>query len=195
MNWFYQKMSITKNVLLNWCLTMKKEEKKRLQCFWCKKLTLKVQFWHFLTLPYYTNSQNSITSFGRAKAFPKEFWNVFLVSSLSSKIRRKTSRKALKVNLFVQFLEEPLAWKNLFKFVWPVILYPRTWISITDTAILPIAMPDWDIFDFYNSHLIINYFCWLPTIDGCQLINNTAMRNEAYSPKNHHTVKSTVSVT
>jgi hypothetical protein len=27
-------------------------------------LTLKVNFWHFLTPPHYTNSQNSIISFG-----------------------------------------------------------------------------------------------------------------------------------
>ena len=29
-----------------------------------KKLTLKVKFWHFLTPPHYTNSQNSRISFG-----------------------------------------------------------------------------------------------------------------------------------
>ena len=31
--------------------------------FWCRKLTLKVKFWHFLTPSHYTNSQNSIISF------------------------------------------------------------------------------------------------------------------------------------
>ena len=28
-----------------------------------RKLIMKVEFWHFLTPPHYTNSQNSITSF------------------------------------------------------------------------------------------------------------------------------------
>ena len=28
-----------------------------------RKLIMKVEFWHFLTTPHYTNSQNSITSF------------------------------------------------------------------------------------------------------------------------------------
>jgi hypothetical protein len=32
--------------------------------FWHRKLTLKVIFWHFLTPPLYTNSQNLIISFG-----------------------------------------------------------------------------------------------------------------------------------
>ena len=31
--------------------------------FWHRKLTLKVKFWHLLTPPHYTNSQNSIISF------------------------------------------------------------------------------------------------------------------------------------
>ena len=30
---------------------------------WHRRLTLKVKFWHFLTLPHFTNSQNSIISF------------------------------------------------------------------------------------------------------------------------------------
>ena len=32
--------------------------------FWRRKLTWKVKFWHFLTAPHYTSSQNSIISFG-----------------------------------------------------------------------------------------------------------------------------------
>jgi hypothetical protein len=104
--------------------------KKDWDDFWNKKIDFENPILALLTPPHYTNSQNSITSFGHAKTC--------------------------------------------------LILHPRTWNSIT---ILSIAMPDWDIFDFYNSHLIINYFCWLPTIDGCQLINRTAMRNEADSPK------------
>ena len=45
----YLKMSITKNVLLNWYSSMKKNEKD-LDDFWHRKLTLKVKFCHFLTL-------------------------------------------------------------------------------------------------------------------------------------------------
>ena len=45
-NWCYQKMSITKNVLLNWYSSMKKKDSYG---FWHRKLTLKVKFWHFLT--------------------------------------------------------------------------------------------------------------------------------------------------
>ena len=67
-------MSITKYVLLNWYSSMKKEIEKDSDDFWRRKLTLKVEFWHFLTPPHYTNSQNSIISFGyvdfKAKIFP-----------------------------------------------------------------------------------------------------------------------------
>ena len=42
-------MSITKNVLLNWYPSMKKNEKDS-DDIWHRKLTLKVKFWHFLTL-------------------------------------------------------------------------------------------------------------------------------------------------
>ena len=42
--------------------------------FWHRKLTLNVKFWPFLTPPHYTNSHNSIISFGYgdflAKIFP-----------------------------------------------------------------------------------------------------------------------------
>ena len=36
------------------------------------------------------------------------------------KKRTKTSRHVVKSNLFVRFLEETLAWKNHFEFVWPI---------------------------------------------------------------------------
>jgi hypothetical protein len=42
----------------------KKKNQKDSDDFWHSKLTLNVKFWHFLTLPHYTNLQNSITSFG-----------------------------------------------------------------------------------------------------------------------------------
>ena len=48
------------------------------------------------------------------------FRNVFLVSSLSSKKRTKSSQQVVKSNLFVHFLEETSAWKNHFEFVWPL---------------------------------------------------------------------------
>ena len=51
-NWCYQKMLITKNVPLNWYSSMKKDFNN----FWHRKLTLKVEFRHFLTLSYYNNS-------------------------------------------------------------------------------------------------------------------------------------------
>ena len=47
--WF-KKMSITKNLPLNWYSSMKKNEKNS-NDFWHRKLTLKVKFWHFLTPP------------------------------------------------------------------------------------------------------------------------------------------------
>ena len=50
-------MSITKNVLLNWYSSMKNKLKKIPMIFDI------VKFWHFLTPPHYTNSQNSIISF------------------------------------------------------------------------------------------------------------------------------------
>ena len=57
-------MSITKNVLLNWYSSMKKKKnEKDSYNFRHRKLIMKVEFWHFLTPPHYTISQNSITSF------------------------------------------------------------------------------------------------------------------------------------
>ena len=48
---------------LNWYSSMKKKIEKGSNDFWHRKLTLKPKFWHFLTPPLYTNSQNSIVSF------------------------------------------------------------------------------------------------------------------------------------
>ena len=48
------------------------------------------------------------------------FRNVFLVSSLSSKKRTKPSRQVVKLTLFVRSLDETSAWKNHFKFVYPL---------------------------------------------------------------------------
>ena len=42
---------------------MKEKAQKDLNDFWCRKYTLKIRFWHFLTPPHYTNSQNSMISF------------------------------------------------------------------------------------------------------------------------------------
>ena len=41
-----------------------KKNENHLDDFWHRKLTLKVIFWHFLTAPHYSNSQNSIIFFG-----------------------------------------------------------------------------------------------------------------------------------
>ena len=41
--WSYQKMLITKNVLLNWYSSMKKKNEKDSDNFWYRKLTLKVE--------------------------------------------------------------------------------------------------------------------------------------------------------
>ena len=43
------------------------------------------------------------------------------MSSLSSKKRMKTSWQVVKLNLFVHYLEETLAWENHFEFFWPFI--------------------------------------------------------------------------
>ena len=66
-------MSITKNMLLKGYFSMKKNEKDS-DHFWHRKFTLKVKFWHFLTPPHYTNSQNSII-------FPWVCWflGIFLI--------------------------------------------------------------------------------------------------------------------
>ena len=71
-NWFYQKMSITTNVHLNWYSTMKKNQKDS-DDFWHRKLTLKVKFLHFLIPPYYTYSQNWIFPFGYVSLLAKIF--------------------------------------------------------------------------------------------------------------------------
>ena len=45
---------------------------------------------------------------------------VFGVYTFFEKNRTKTSRQVVNSNLFVRFLEETLAWKNHFEFVWPL---------------------------------------------------------------------------
>ena len=50
-------------MLLKWYFNEKKIEKDS-DDFWHRKLTLKVTFWHFLTPPHCTNSQNSKISCG-----------------------------------------------------------------------------------------------------------------------------------
>ena len=42
------------------------------------------------------------------------------------KKRTKTSQQVVKSNLFIRFLEETLAWKNNFEFVWPLDRSIRT---------------------------------------------------------------------
>ena len=74
----------------------------------------------FLTVFCYQNCSDLL--FERNLLKVSLFWNVFLVSSLSSKIRTKTSRQVVKHNLFVRFLEETSAWKNNFEFVWPLVI-------------------------------------------------------------------------
>ena len=70
-------MSITKDLLLNWHSLMKKRKKKKdSDDFLHRKLTLKGKFLHFLTPPYYTNSQNSIFFFGYVNFYAK----IFLIS-------------------------------------------------------------------------------------------------------------------
>ena len=48
------------------------------------------------------------------------FRNVFLVSSISSKKRTKTSRIVVKSNSFVRFLKEFVAWQFAFEINWPL---------------------------------------------------------------------------
>ena len=73
-NWCYQKMSKTKKCAPKLIFFNEKKIEKDSEDFWHRKLTLKVKFWLFLTPPHYTNSQNSIISFGYvdflAKIFP-----------------------------------------------------------------------------------------------------------------------------
>ena len=78
-------MYSTKNVILNWYSSMK----KNWEIFWwflTEKMTLEIKFWHFLHLPspYNTNSQNSIISFWydfQAKTFTilySRTWNFII---------------------------------------------------------------------------------------------------------------------
>ena len=80
-------MSITKNVLLNSYSSMKKKIRKLRMIFGVEKLTLKVRFWHFLTCPHYTNSENSMNSFDYIWFFAQNLSNfVFLLWKLNSGI-------------------------------------------------------------------------------------------------------------
>ena len=60
---------LSKNLLLNWYSSMKKDSND----FWHRKLTLKVKLRHFLTPPYYTNFQNSMISLGYVDFRQKSF--------------------------------------------------------------------------------------------------------------------------
>ena len=62
-NWCYQKMTETKNVLLNCYPSKKKKLRKIPMIFDIENLTLKVKCWQFLKPPHNTNSQNPIISF------------------------------------------------------------------------------------------------------------------------------------
>ena len=66
---------------------MKKIEKDS-DDFWHRKLTLKVEFWHFLIPPHYSNSQNSIISFGYIDFSAKIF--LILYTSLENLTTRIT---------------------------------------------------------------------------------------------------------
>ena len=72
-NWFYQKMSITTNVLLDWYSLMKKKIQKDSDNFWHRKLTLKIKFWHFLKNRHYSKFKNSINSFEFVDFWAKTF--------------------------------------------------------------------------------------------------------------------------
>ena len=73
-----------------------------------------------------------------------------MVSSLSSKIRTKTSRQVVKSNFFVPFLEETLTRKNHFEFVWPLTKTVTVWhrkltfgcASLCVTSVVtPVSLP------------------------------------------------------
>ena len=60
-------------VHLSMSLTFNEKNGKVSDDCWHWKLNLKVKFWHFLTPPHYTNSQNSINSFGYVNFYAKIF--------------------------------------------------------------------------------------------------------------------------
>ena len=62
-----QKFKLTKNNFNKKCapkpIFLILKNQKDADDFCCRKLTLNVRFWHFLTLPHNTSSQNSLISF------------------------------------------------------------------------------------------------------------------------------------
>ena len=119
-NWFYQKMSITTNVLLNWYSSMKKKIQKDSDDFWHRKLTLKVKFWYFLTAPHYSNFQNLVISFEYSWFLAKNLSNFV---SLPWKLHNRECHTGQDINkmhigeLFCRKLdiEIPRAHPNNFK--------------------------------------------------------------------------------
>ena len=69
-----KKTSMRKNVLLNSYYSIKIIQ-RNLNDFWCKKLNLKVRFWHFLTPPCYTNLQTSMFSIDNSWFLAKNLSN------------------------------------------------------------------------------------------------------------------------
>ena len=71
----FQKLKLSKSVSSKKCapkFIMIHDLKKKIQIYlWWRKLTLKVQFWHFLPPPHYLNSQNTIFSFDYVDFWPK----------------------------------------------------------------------------------------------------------------------------
>ena len=64
-----EKNVLTKDGLLNWYSPMKKKIKKNSVDFWHQKLTLKVQFWHFLSNLHSSIDTLSMLILGRESCF------------------------------------------------------------------------------------------------------------------------------
>ena len=92
------KLMLSKNVLLNSYSSMKKSHKDW-NDFWCRKLTLKVRFRHFLTPPHYTNLQNSMISFDYSWFFTQN------LSNFVSLLENSTTDIAIikKLSIFSKF--------------------------------------------------------------------------------------------
>ena len=88
----------------------KKKNEKDSYNFRHRKLIMKVEFWHFLTPPHYTTSQNSITSF----EYVDFEANIFLIvyPPLENSTTRNTIREKQDLHLILSLIPTWIIFTN-----------------------------------------------------------------------------------
>ena len=92
-------LMLSKNVIIKKCAP------KLGSIFWRGKLTLKVKFWHFLTIPHYTNSQTSMVLFDYS-------WILKTLLILYPSLENSTTGIAIRFVKDLKTLNSNSSWKH-----------------------------------------------------------------------------------